>query len=89
VAHPRPHQHLLRSALPDRLAALDPHSHATTAIRPLEAAGVKVTKPSSGEVAEAHGLFLETLAAGRIRHQGQPEFTTDVCVFVWPAPEWL
>jgi hypothetical protein len=56
--------------------AVDPHSHATTCIRPLEAAGVIVTRPSSGDVAEAHGLFLDTLAAGRIRHQGQPELTS-------------
>jgi hypothetical protein len=56
--------------------AVDPHSHAATAIRPLEAAGVKVTRLGSGDVAEAHGLFLDTLAAGRIRHQGQPELTT-------------
>ena len=55
---------------------VDPHSHAATAIRPLEAAGVKVTRPTSGDVAEAHGLFLDELAAGRIRHQGQPQLTT-------------
>jgi hypothetical protein len=54
---------------------VDPHSHAATAIRPLEAAGVKVVRPSAGDVAEAHGLFLDTLAAGRIRHQGQAELT--------------
>jgi hypothetical protein len=55
--------------------AVDPHSPGATAIRPLEAAGVKVTRPSSGDVAEAHGLFLDELAAGRIRHQGQAELT--------------
>jgi hypothetical protein len=54
---------------------VDPHSHAATAIRPLEAADVKVTRPTSGDVAEAHGLFLDALAAGRIRHQGQAELT--------------
>jgi hypothetical protein len=54
---------------------VDPHSHAATSIRPLEAAGVTVTRPTSGDVAEAHGLFLDTLAAGRIRHQGQAELT--------------
>jgi hypothetical protein len=51
--------------------AVDPHSHASTCIRPLEAAGITVTRPSSGDVAEAHGLFLDTLASGRIRHQGE------------------
>ena len=55
--------------------AIDPHSHAATAIRPLEAAGVAVTRPASGDVAEAHGLFLDALAGGRIRHQGQAELT--------------
>jgi hypothetical protein len=54
---------------------VDPHSHAATCIRPLEAAGVEVTRPSSGDVAEAHGLFLDELAAGRVRHRGQPTLT--------------
>jgi hypothetical protein len=54
---------------------VDPHSNAATAIRPLEAAEVEVTRPNSGDVAEAHGLFLDTLAAGRIRHLGQPPLT--------------
>jgi hypothetical protein len=51
--------------------AVDPHSHASTAIRPLEASGITVIRPSSADVAEAHGLFLDTLASGRIRHQGE------------------
>jgi hypothetical protein len=54
---------------------VDPHSHAATCIRPLEAAGVQVKRPASGDVAEAHGLFLDSLSAGRIRHQGQAELT--------------
>jgi hypothetical protein len=54
---------------------VDPHSHAATVIRPLEAAGVAVTRPTSGDVAEAHGLFIDTANAGRIRHTGQPELT--------------
>jgi hypothetical protein len=57
---------------------VDPHSHAATCVRPLEAAGVEVTKPTSQDLAEAHGLFLDALAAGRIRHQGQPELTAAV-----------
>lgn len=57
---------------------VDPHSHAATAIGPLEAAGVEVTKPTSGDLVVAHGGFLEALAAGRIRHQGQPELTAAV-----------
>jgi hypothetical protein len=54
---------------------VDPHSHAATAIRPLEAAHVKVTKPASSDVVVAHGGFLDALAAGRIRHAGQAELT--------------
>jgi hypothetical protein len=55
--------------------AVDPHSPGATSIAPLEAAGVKVTKPSSSDLAVAHGSFLDALAAGRIRHQGQAELT--------------
>jgi hypothetical protein len=55
--------------------AIDPHSHATTAIGPLEEAGVKITRPSSVDLVTAHGNFLDLLAAGRIRHQGQPQLT--------------
>jgi hypothetical protein len=54
---------------------VDPHSHAATAIRPLEAAQVKVTKPASTDVVVAHGGFLDALAAGRVRHAGQAELT--------------
>jgi hypothetical protein len=54
---------------------VDPHSHAATTIRPLEAADLTITRPTSGDIAEAHGLFLDALAAGRIRHLGQPELT--------------
>jgi ABC-type amino acid transport substrate-binding protein len=55
--------------------AVDPHSHAATAIRPLEEAGVTVTKPTASDLAVAHGGFLDALAAGRIRHRGQGELT--------------
>ena len=54
---------------------VDPHSHAATVIRPLEAAGVEVTKPTSSDLVVAHGGFLDALAAGRVRHQGQAELT--------------
>ena len=54
---------------------VDPHSHAATTIRPLEAAEIEVTRPTSTDIAEAHGRFLDELAAGRIRHLGQPELT--------------
>jgi hypothetical protein len=65
----------LRASRAVLAVAVDPHSPGATCIRPLEAAGVTVTRPSSGDVAVAHGLFLDELAAGRIRHQGQPELT--------------
>jgi hypothetical protein len=55
--------------------AIDPHSNAATAIRPLEAADVKVTKPTSSDLVVANGGFLDLLAAGRVRHQGQAELT--------------
>jgi hypothetical protein len=54
---------------------VDPHSHATTTIGPLEEAGVKITRPSSVDLVTAHGNFLDLLAAGRIRHQGQAQLT--------------
>lgn len=55
---------------------VDPHSNAATLIRPFEAADVTVTRPTSSDLAEAHGLFLDTLAAGRIAHRGQQELTS-------------
>jgi hypothetical protein len=58
-----------------RVVTVDPHSHAATAIGPLEAAGVTVTKPTSSDLVVAHGGFLDALAAGRIRHSGQAELT--------------
>jgi len=54
---------------------IDTHSHAATAIGPLEAVGVAVTKPTSGDLVVAHGGFLDLLAAGRVRHQGQAPLT--------------
>jgi hypothetical protein len=54
---------------------VDPHSHAATTMAPLEAAGVTLTRPSSVDLVVAHGSFLDLLAAGRIRHQGQPQLT--------------
>jgi hypothetical protein len=58
--------------------AVDPHSNAATTISPLEAAGVTVTRPTSVDLVVAHGRFLDELAAGRIRHQGQAELTAAV-----------
>jgi len=58
------------------VVVVDPHSHAATAIAPLEAARVAVTKPTSSDLVVAHGGFLDALAAGRVRHQGQAELTS-------------
>jgi hypothetical protein len=65
----------LRTARTVLAVVVDPHSHAATTIRPLEAAGVQVTRPASTDLVVAHGMFLDSLAAGRIRHQGQAELT--------------
>jgi hypothetical protein len=65
----------LRSERTVVAVVVDPHSHAATVIRPLEDAGVDVTRPTSSDLVVAHGGFLDTLAAGRMRHQGQPELT--------------
>src|SRR6266540_570779 len=50
---------------------VDPHSNAATTIALLKAAGVKVTEPSSTDLAVAHGHFIDGLRAGKIRHLGQ------------------
>jgi hypothetical protein len=68
----------LRSARSVLATVVDPHSHAATCIRPLQAAGVEMTTPASSDLVVAHGGFLDALAAGRIRHQGQPELTSAV-----------
>jgi hypothetical protein len=65
----------IRGARTVLAVAVDPHSHATTAIGPLEDAGVTITKPNSVDLVTAHGNFLDLLAAGRIRHQGQSQLT--------------
>jgi hypothetical protein len=54
---------------------VDPHSHAATAIGPLTDAGVDVTRPTSSDLVVAHGMLLDALAAGRVRHQGQAALT--------------
>jgi hypothetical protein len=65
----------IRSERTVRQVVVDPHSHAATAIKPLEGAGITVTKPNSSDLVVAHGTFLDCLAAGRVRHQGQPTLT--------------
>jgi hypothetical protein len=51
---------------------VDPHAPAATAIAPLEAARIAVTRPTSSDLAIAHGGWLDLLRAGRVRHQRQP-----------------
>jgi hypothetical protein len=65
-----------------RAVAIDPHSPAATLIKPLtdplRNAGVKLLEPSTSDVVVAHGNFLDTLAAGRLRHAGQSKLTDAV-----------
>jgi hypothetical protein len=65
-----------------RAVAIDPHSPAATLIKPLtdplRNAGVKLLEPSTSDVVVAHGSFLDGLAAGRLRHAGQPKLTDAV-----------
>jgi hypothetical protein len=55
---------------------VDGHSPGATCIRPLEAARIRVTRPAASDLAVSHGGWLDALAAGRIRHQGQPTLTS-------------
>lgn len=65
----------LRAERTVRGVVVDPHSPGATLIKPLVAAGVEVTEPTSSDVAVAHGLLLDELKAIRLRHAGQPELT--------------
>ena len=58
--------------------AVDPHSPAATTVKLLEDAGVEVTKLSTHDLAVAHGEFLDTLAAGRLRHVSDPRLDAAV-----------
>jgi hypothetical protein len=58
--------------------ALDPRSPAATAVELLKDAGVSLMELSTHDVAVAHGEFVDTLAAGRLRHTGQAELTTAI-----------
>jgi hypothetical protein len=55
---------------------IDPHSPGATAIRSLEAARVEVTRPTSADLAVAHGSFIDLLRAGRVRHHRQATLTS-------------
>lgn len=66
----------LRERLEVLAVVVDPHSPGATAIRPLEAARVTVTRPTSADLAVSHGLFIDLLRSGRVRHQRQHTLTT-------------
>lgn len=68
----------LRAERTVNAVVIDPHSPAATLIKPLTDAGVTVTQPSTVDVVVAHGEFLDTLTAGRLRHAGQPELDAAV-----------
>jgi hypothetical protein len=61
-----------------RSVALDPRSPAATAVKPLRSVGIVVTELSTHDVALAHGEFIDLVAAGRLRHSGQPELTAAI-----------
>jgi hypothetical protein len=65
----------LREQLQVVAVVVDPHSPGATSVRPLELARVTVTRPSSSDLAVAHGNFIDALRAGRVRHQRQPTLT--------------
>lgn len=53
--------------------AIDPHSQAATLIDPLAKAKLKaLSKPSTSDVVVAHGLFMDELTSGRVRHIPHP-----------------
>jgi hypothetical protein len=52
--------------------AIDPHSPAATAIKPLVAARVRVVELSTHDVAVAYGQFLDELNAGRLKAASSP-----------------
>jgi hypothetical protein len=66
----------LRERLDVIAVVVDPHSPGATVIRGLEAARVAVTRPTSADLAVAHGSFIDLLRAGRIRHHRQTTLTS-------------
>lgn len=55
---------------------VDPRSPAATLIAPLQALGVKVTEPSTHDLAVAHGVFLDALKAQQLRVVSHPALDT-------------
>jgi hypothetical protein len=68
----------LRKTRTVQSVVIDPHSPGATLIKPLTDAEVHVTQPSTRDIAVAHGLILDELAAGRLRHAGQPKLDAAV-----------
>ena len=58
--------------------AVDPHSPAATVIRPLTDAGVEVVKLPPTILRSPTASFLDTLAAGRLRHVSDPRLDAAV-----------
>lgn len=55
---------------------IDPHSPASTLLRPLEDLKVKhLVRPSTTDLVVAHGDFLDRLVAGAMRHVEHPRLT--------------
>src|ERR1700743_2627643 len=64
-------------AFSDEIVALvvNPKSQSGTLIEPLRAAGIVAVEPSAGEVATAHGDFLDLLGDGGLEHLNQKPLT--------------
>jgi hypothetical protein len=63
----------LRAARMVLAVAVDPRSPGATLIRPLEAAGVVLTKLSTSDVVVAQGEFMDGLKGGRLKVVAAPE----------------
>lgn len=62
----------LRTVWTVNLVVVDPHSPAATLIKPLTDAGVAVTEPSTSDVVVANGLFVDLMAARKLRVAAHP-----------------
>jgi hypothetical protein len=57
---------------------VNPKAQSGTLIRPLADAGVLVLEPSTQDMAEAHGVFLDLVNDGGLEHLDQPPLTSAV-----------
>lgn len=51
---------------------LDPHSQSATLAAPLANEGLPLREVSARDMAAAHGIFLDALLAGQLKHRGHP-----------------